>query len=139
MTWIWRVNQKSLLPKSVDSNFTFTTSQCRITSISKDYCVKLSLINKTLCKKLLSFHNDFSLIPLGKSVNGRRATNRCNKFKLLKFWECPLFEISKYAFKVQQHQKSHNEGILCFWNSTIDMYSCSQMLHINVLVTFTCK
>ena len=34
---------------------------------SIDYCIKLSFMGETLCKKLLSFHKEMiSAIPLGK-------------------------------------------------------------------------
>ena len=36
---------------------------------------------------------------MGKCIFWRKATNRCKKFKFWHFWECPLYEISEYAFK----------------------------------------
>ena len=67
---------------------------------SIDYCVKLSLVEEALCKKLLSISqgDDFSLIPVGKCATYGRAINRCNNFKLWQFWERPLYEICEYAF-----------------------------------------
>ena len=47
---------------------------------SIDYCVKISLVNETLCKTLLLFHRE--MIPLGKCATLERATNKCNEFKL---------------------------------------------------------
>ena len=48
---------------------------------------------------VISQGNDFCLILLGKCTSGRKATNRCKKFKFWNLWECPLYEISEYAFK----------------------------------------
>ena len=39
---------------------------------------------------------------MGKCAFWRRATKRCKIFKFWIFWECPLYEIWEYAFKVQE-------------------------------------
>ena len=59
----------------------------------------LSLVDETSCKNLLSFHKEMmSAWFLWWVCYFEITTNRCNKFKLWKFWEHPLYEISEYAF-----------------------------------------
>ena len=103
MIWIRRYKPKKFISKiSVDSNFTFSSYAwlcvfhcshrllCWIKSRVRDFSVKVAFI---------SHWNDFSLIPLGKCSSYTKATKICIKFKLWKFWESPLFNISEYAFK----------------------------------------
>ena len=62
------------------------------------------MLHKVSCTRLsvkiavISYRNDFTLIPLGKCVSYRRATKICKKFTFWKFWECPIFDIREYAF-----------------------------------------
>ena len=66
---------------------------------SIDYRAEFCLVDDNYVKiALISPWNDFCLILLGKWATQGRATNRCNKFKLWKFWECSLYEISKFVF-----------------------------------------
>ena len=64
------------------------------------------MLNKVSCTRLsvkialISYWNDFSLIPLGKRTYWTRPMNLCKKFKFWKLSEHPLFDISEYAFKL---------------------------------------
>ena len=75
------------------------------------YCVKMhdKSLNKILGENcfyfiLKWFLHDFCLIPLGKCASWRSATNRWKKFKFWIFWEHPLYEMLKYAFKESLNQ-----------------------------------
>ena len=57
---------------------------------SIDYCVKLILVDETLCENCFISHwNDFCFIPLGKCDSWRTATNRWKKIQILNILRAP--------------------------------------------------
>ena len=103
MVWIRRYKQKKLISKiSVDSNFTFSSYawSCVFHCSQRLPCWKKSLCTRLSGKiALISYWNDFSLIPFRKCASQRRTTKKCKKFKFSKFWERLLFDIREDAFK----------------------------------------
>ena len=79
-----------------------------------DYSVKLSLIDKTLYKKmaLISLGNDFCLIPLGKCALWRRVTNGCKKNSIIE-----IFDIKSGSMPLTAHNWQK-------WKSTFLTCSC---------------
>ena len=75
-----------------------------------DYCVKL--IDEVTWKLLLFQTEMISALFLWENVLlGRRATNRCKKFKFWIFLDCSLYEIWEYACKLKPFQISSNTSI----------------------------
>ena len=66
-----------------------------------DYCVKLILINKNLCKKLLLFHTEMiSVLSFGEMCfleESYKWMKKTQNFEI--FWERPQYEIWECAFK----------------------------------------
>ena len=103
MLWIRRYKQKSLFPKfQLIPILHFQVMHDYVYFIDPiDYCVE-----KVLCPRLF-FENCSHFIlkwfqpnSFGEMCFLEECTTNIKKIHILKFWECPLFDIGEYAFKL---------------------------------------
>ena len=77
---------------------------CWIKSCTRDFLRKIALI---------SYRNDFNLIPFGNDASWRETTKICKKFKFWKFWERPNSTSGSMPLSW-----IHVKSILCYLSET---------------------
>ena len=126
------INKKKLISKiSVDSNFTHAWL-CVFHFSHRLLCWIKSRVRDFLWK-LLSFHSEMVSAQFlwGGALLRGEPTTICKKFKSLKIWERPLFDIRDYAFsglKYETWTDKHSFNVQYFygqlWNF-MHIESCS--------------
>ena len=84
---------------------------------------------------LISYWNDFCLIPLGSVLLRGELWKYAKIFKFWQFWECPLFDIREYAFKYKNILYTFNSFVR--YQDLFDVYTFNSFVRYQDLFDVT--